>query len=39
LDLIDEDQRREAKRTIREMQMGLSRPEPEPARRSFFRFR
>lgn len=39
LDLIDEDQRREAKRTIREMQMGLARPEVEPARRSFFRFR
>ena len=39
LDLLDEEQRREAKRTIREMQMGLAEPEPESNRRTFFRFR
>jgi peptide deformylase len=39
LDLLDDEQRREAKRTIRELQMGISEQEPEPERRSFFRFR
>jgi len=38
LDHLDDDERREAKRTIREMQMGIREPEPEP-KKSFFRFR
>lgn len=39
LDLLDEEERRAAKRTIREMQMGLGEPEPPERRPSLFRFR
>ncbi len=40
LDHLDEDERREAKRVLREFQMGLRGPEPEPEpRNSLFRFR
>jgi peptide deformylase len=39
IDLLDDAQRREAKKTIREMKMGLAEPAEEPERRSFFRFR
>lgn len=39
LDHLEPEQRREAKKTIRELQMGLRQPPPEPEpRRSFFRF-
>jgi peptide deformylase len=38
LDHLDDDERREARRTIRKLQMGLQEPEPEP-KKSFFRFR
>ena len=40
LDHLDDDVRRDAKRTIREIQMGIRTPEPEPEpKKSFFRFR
>lgn len=44
LDLVSDEERREAKRTIRELQMGLRRPDAEPQperepRTPFFRFR
>lgn len=40
LDHLDEEERRDAKRTIRELQMGIRQPEPEPEpKKSFFRFR
>lgn len=41
LDHLEEDQAKDAKRQIRELQMGIStpEPEPEPARKSFFRFK
>ena len=40
LDHLDSDERREAKRLLRELQMGLRGPEPEPEpRKGLFRFR